>query len=482
MKKDKDEPRFQPYRTSRRLGDKFYRVPRLKPWQILPRIEIPRRKQGVSTIIFVWAFAAIILVGTLVLLSPLATNSGDWTHPVDALFTATSATCVTGLTVVDTANHWSTFGEIVILLLIQIGGFGIMTVATLLLMAGNRRIGLTQRVLIRESMGINRLGGVVRIVKQMAIFTITLEILGAGLIYLRLATLYPTGEAIWKSVFHSISAFNNAGFDLFGNFNSLIAFRHDAYFLMITFGLVFIGGISYLVIADVFRVRKWVRLSLDTKLILTTTISLLVFGTVVLFFNEMNNPATMGSLSLSQKILDAFSHSVSSRTAGFSTINVADFTTYSLFFLMFLMFIGGSPGSTAGGIKVTTFGLLAATVINALRGKERPGAFGREFQQRQIVRAFTLMILALTLVAVFVFILSIIEDFPFIGLLFETVSAFGTVGLSTGITPELSLTAKLMLSVLMFIGRLGPLALIITLIHRTQTTEFHYPKDMINMG
>jgi trk system potassium uptake protein TrkH len=413
---------------------------------------------------------------------PVATESGQTTSPVDAIFTATSASCVTGLSVVDTADHWSYFGEAVILVLAQCGGWGFMTLATLFLLALGRRIGLRERILIRESMGVEKLGGVVRIIRGIAIFTIIGEIIGAALVYLSLSTQYTTGVAIWKSVFQSVSAFNNCGFDLFGGLRSMSNYQGDPMLILTTAGLIIFGGISYLVVADIARARNFTRLSLDSKLVITTTISLLALGTLIIFLTEMNNPATLGPLPISQKILNAFFHAVTPRTAGFATLNVGNFANYTLFFTIFLMFVGGASGSTAGGIKVNTFGMLIATILSTIRGKEKAGAFGREFTTQQIYRAITLAILSVVLIAVVVFILSVTEKFTFLQLLFETVSAFGTVGLSTGITPGLSITGKLLVTLMMFIGRVGPLALVLSLAQRQRITEFSYPEETIRIG
>lgn len=469
-------------RSVKKPGERVFRVRQPMSWQILPRMMKPSRQRGTSTSLILLGFFGIIVLGTLLLMFPTATESGKITHPVDALFTATSATCVTGLSVVDTADYWSPFGEAIILVLIQSGGFGFMTLATLFLLALGRRIGLRERILIRESMGVERLGGVVRIVRQIAIFTIIIEILGAALVYLSVSTHYTPGVAAWKSIFQSVSAFNNAGFDLFGGFRSMTGFQGDPLLVLTTAGLIIFGGISYLVIADFARVRSFGHMSLDSKLVITTTLGLLVFGTVVILLTELNNPATLAPLPLSQKILNAFFHAVVPRTAGFYTLNIGSFAVYSLFFTMFLMFIGGASGSTAGGIKVNTFGMLIATILSTVRGNEQAGAFGRRFTTQQIYRALTLVIFSMTIIAVFVFILSITEKFTFLQLLFETVSAFGTVGLSTGITPELSIPGKVLISLMMFIGRVGPLALILSLAQRQKVTEYSYPQEGIRIG
>lgn len=429
-----------------------------------------------------YGFAAVILIGTLLLMIPAATADGTAADPTTALFTSASAVCVTGLVVVDTNDYWSSFGEGVILFLIQIGGFGFMTTATLVLLALGRRIGLRERLLIKEAMGVTQLGGVVRIVRQMALFTIFAEVLGAALIYIRLSTQFSNNLAIWKAVFHSISAFNNAGFDLYGGFRSISDFQTDPLIILTTAGLFILGGISYMVVSDTLRNRKFVHLSLDSKMVITMTIFLLALGTIVLFLTEMNNPSTLGHLTLPQKILNAFFHAATPRTAGFASLNIGSFAVYSLFFTMLLMFIGGAAGSTAGGIKVNTFGLLIATIISTLRGNENPTAFQREINTEQIQRALTLLILAVIFIFSMVFILSITEHIGFVDLLFETMSAFGTVGLTTGVTPLLSIAGRLLIILTMFVGRIGPLTLILTLTLRQRPSDFNYPKETVRIG
>jgi len=401
---------------------------------------------------------------------------------VDALFTATSAVCVTGLVVVDTADYWSLFGQIVILVLIQAGGFGFMTSATVFLLAFGRRIGLQERLLIRESMGLAQLGGLVRIVKRMAVFTLVAEVIGAAIFYLHFSTQYSAGTALRVSLFQSISAFNNAGFDLFGSFRSLSDYQGVPLVVLPTAVLIFLGGISFLVVFDIAKSRNWRRLSLDSKMVLTTTVSLLALGIIVILFTEWNNPDTLGAMSQPQRLLNAFFQSVTARTAGFSTITMANVADYTLFFTMLLMFVGGASGSTAGGIKINTFSMLVATIWSTIRGRERAGAFGRQFNTQQIHRALTLVMFSLGLVCLVVFILTVTEEFHFLNLLFETVSAFGTVGLSTGITPNLSMAGRLIITGTMFAGRLGPLTLALALIQRQQPTAYRYPEEAVRIG
>ncbi len=465
-------------------GDKVFRPARYRarPWRILlPAIPRPRTG-GSSSLILIYGFAGLIACGTILLILPISTKTGQLTSPVDALFTATSAVCVTGLVVVDTADYWSLFGQIVILVLIQAGGFGFMTSATVFLLAFGRRIGLQERLLIRESMGLTQLGGLVKIVKRMAVFTLVAELIGTALFYLYFSAHYSFGTALRVSLFQSISAFNNAGFDLFGSYRSLSDYQGVPLVVLPTAALIFLGGISFLVIFDIAKSRNWRRLSLDSKIVLTTTVALLALGIIVILLTEWNNPDTLGAMSQPQRLLNAFFQSVTARTAGFSTINTANVADYTLFFTMLLMFVGGAPGSTAGGIKVNTLGMLVATIWSTIRGKERAGAFSRQFNTQQIHRALTLVMFSIGLVCLVVFILTVTEEFRFLNLLFETVSAFGTVGLSTGITPDLSMAGRLIITGTMFVGRLGPLTLALSLIQRQLPTAYRYPEEAVRIG
>ncbi len=413
---------------------------------------------------------------------PISSAEGHSTTAVNAFFTSASAVCVTGLVVLDTGTYWSSFGQGLILALIQIGGFGFMTSATLLLLAFGRRIGLKERLLIGQSIGISRIGGNVGLVKRMAIFTALSELIGALILFFRFSSYESFRTAIWQSIFHSISAFNNAGFDIFGDFQSLTQYRTDTLLILATAALIFLGGISFIFIADLVRVRNLFKLALDSKLILWSTISLLVIGTVVMLLAQFTGSTAFTDLSISDKVLGAFFHSVTTRTAGFTTIQITNLAPDVLFFTMFLMFIGGASGSTAGGIKVSTFGMIMATIISTLRGREHAGAFGREFNQQQIYRAISIIILSLVVIVIATFLLTIYEDSSFTELLFETYSAFGTVGLSTGITPFLSTAGKIIITITMFIGRLSPLTLALALLQYQQPSSYRYPEENIRIG
>ncbi|MFA4837062.1 MAG: TrkH family potassium uptake protein [Dehalococcoidia bacterium] len=461
------------------------RVSRIKPWRIPipPEMSFNPKHRPLSLAILIYGFAGIIALGAILLALPISSKNGEFTPFIDALFTATSAVCVTGLNVMpNTSAYFSPFGQLVILILIQIGGFGFMTSATLLLIALGRRIGLRQRLVIAESLGMSRTGGVILLIKQYALIILVIEAGGAALLYVSFSNDSPFWTALWHSVFQSVSAFNNAGFSVVGGSQGLIPYQNDALVLLVTAGLIFLGGISFILMADVFKNWSFARLSLDSKLVIVTTIILLGLGTIVILISEYTNADTLGPLSFGNKLLVAFFQSVTPRTAGFQAIDMGLAAEYTLFFTIILMFFGGASGSTAGGIKVNTVGMLSATMWSSLTGKENAGAFGREFQTQNIYRAMALVMLALGFVCAVVLVLSTIEDFSFLKLLFETVSAFGTVGLSTGITPYLTAAGKLIIIVTMFIGRLGPLTLALVLVQRQKPSTHRYPYDSVRIG
>jgi trk system potassium uptake protein len=466
-----------------RAGDKIYHVPRVATNRFtLPRMRSPRKFIGFSLLSFVYGFAAMIAVGTILLVLPVSSRSGQFTPFITCLFTSTSAVCVTGLVVVDTLDHWSLFGQAVILLLIQFGGLGFMTSTTVFLMAIRRKIGLRGRLLAGGSVGLSQIGGVVRLTRNILYFTLIAEAAGAIIFFTRFAYQNEWPFSLWKSVFQAVSAFNNAGFDLFGGFRSLTGYYNDYLVLLTTAALVILGGISFVVVNNIFRARGLHHTSVDTKLVLLITLILLAAGTAVVLITEYYNPQTLGNLPLPLKILNSFFQSVTARTSGFNTLHTGSLTIFALLFIMLLMFIGGSSGSTAGGIKVNTIGLIFITIWNTVRGRDRPEAFGRELPLEQIFRGITLLVLALGLLFVVFYVLSITENFPSIDILFETVSAFGTVGLSTGITPDLSLAGKAIIIVMMFIGRLGPLTLTLALARPRKIDPFRYPKDSVRIG
>jgi trk system potassium uptake protein len=471
---------FTPH--SPRLGDKIFRIPRAKPLHLMLPGEIKRHPVNVSLSTVLHGFAAMIVAGAALLMLPFASNTGTWTSPVDALFTSTSAVCVTGLVVFDTADHFSLFGQIIILVLIQLGGLGFMTGATLFLMALGRRIGLRERILIKESLGEEVYGGLLKLVLRIVLFTLIAESIGAVILSFRFAASESVGVGIWKGLFHSISAFNCAGFDINGGFKSLIDYQSDPVVLITIAALIILGGISFTVVQDIIRLHNFKKLSVNSKLVIVSTVILLGIGTIIFFVAEYSNVNTFAEMPILQKLLNAFFHAVTPRTAGFSTIDVSKMMTYSLFFTILLMFVGGASGSTAGGIKVNTFGAITIILWNIIQGKEHPSAFGREFRIQDVFRVLTIITLSIGIIFLGVTILSVTEKFSFLNILFEVVSAFGTVGLSTGITPDLSAAGKIVIVLIMFVGRLGPLTMALSLVQKRKPTLYRYPEESFKVG
>lgn len=433
--------------------------------------------------ILVLGFAVVILTGGLLLTLPVSARSGQLTPFLDALFTATSATCVTGLVVVDTGKHFSLFGQLVILLLIQVGGLGIMTMATLYALVIGKRITLRERLLIQESLGQFQMAGVVRLTRAIILITLATESLGSLILFLRFLSDYPPLKAFYFAVFHTVSAFNNAGFDLFGT--SLMGYVGDPVVILTISGLIIAGGLGFTVIYELLSLARGRHgLSLHSKVVLKVTGLLLLFGTVLILLFEFRNPETLAYLDWKAKLLGAFFHAVTPRTAGFNSLPTGQLTQATLFLTILLMFIGGSPAGTAGGIKTSTFATILGAVWMIIRGKHDLEFFGRRLPNEIVAKALVLMILAMFLVGTVVMVLLLAEDWPFLDLAFETVSAFGTVGLSTGVTPTLSPIGKVAIILTMFAGRVGPLTLAMALAaQRTQqVASIRLPEERILIG
>jgi trk system potassium uptake protein len=472
----------------RRPGDRRVRVERQRPQQFTLKPPTRVRRPPPPALSLLILFLVLVSVGTVLLMLPVATNDGSATRFIDALFTATSAACVTGLVVLDTATHWSPFGQVVILLLIQAGGFGIMAGSTLLLLIFiGRRTTLRDRVLVQESLGGLQLGTVTNLVKRIAIFTLVCEAIGAVVLSIAFVSgpeAGPPGDplGIWWGIFHSVSAFNNAGFDLTGGFRSLIPFRDD-WIVLLTIGvLLSLGGLGFAIVGDALGRRRWSRLTLETKLVLSATAALLVGGAVVIGFTEWANPLTLGALPTEQRLLNAFFESATLRTAGFTALETAAFFEETLFVVMALMFIGGASGSTAGGIKVNTFSVLLIAIVSTVRGQPSAMAFGRRIQHAIVYRALAVALLAIGFVFVIGVGLTLTTEATFVQTLFEAVSAFGTVGASTGITPDLTDPARLITSFAMFVGRLGPLTLVLALAARARPIPYRPAVEAVRIG
>lgn len=470
----------------RRPGDRRIRIERARPQEV--ELSTPKRvrRPPPPGLVLVGGFAVAIAIGTLVLMLPFSSAAGTWTDPLTALFTSTSAVCVTGLVVVDTATYWSAAGQVVILAMIQAGGFGIMTSSTLLLFLLVRgRTRLRDRVLVQESIGAPQLGDVVKVMRRVAAFTLIAEAVGAGVLTLAFvvgADTSGTIEAAWWGLFHSISAFNNAGFDLTGGFRSLAPFADDWIVLGMIGFLIVIGGLGFAIVDDVFTRRRWSALGLETKVVLLTSAVLLVVGAAFIAVLEWANPATLGSQPEPQRILNATFESISLRTAGFSSMNVNAYVDGTLFIVMALMFIGGASGSTAGGIKVNTFSTLLISIISTTRGRSSAEAFGRRFPPEVVSRALTVALLAVAFVFVVGLVLTITSELRFVEVLFEAVSAFGTNGTTTGITRQLGAESQLVVIVTMFIGRLGPLTLVLILAARARPTRYRPAVESMRIG
>lgn len=434
--------------------------------------------------ILVLGFAIVILIGAFLLTLPIATENGGGLSFLDALFTATSATCVTGLVVVDTGNTFSTFGELVILFLIQIGGLGFMTFATFLFILLGKKVSLKERLLLKEAFNADSTAGMVKLVRRILLFTVIVESIGGIILSIRFSHDMPVGRAIYFGFFHSISNFNNAGFDVMGNFDSFTKYVDDPFVVLTVIVLIIIGGLGFIVINELYEYRKTHRLSLHTKVVLSATFILIAGASILIFIFEYGNNKTLGPLSPTGKILGALFHSVSPRTAGSNTLSVADLTHPTLFLTILLMFIGGGSGSTAGGIKISTFAVLIATALTQLKGRESVVLFKRRIAVETILKALTVAMSGLMVVVIVTFLLSITEKGhnDFIMYLFEATSAFGTVGLSMGLTPELSPIGRIIIIITMFIGRLGPLTLGFAITKRAKKEAYLHPKGNIMIG
>ncbi len=447
--------------------------------------------------ILVTGFLCIIIVATFLLMLPISTNAKVVTPFIDALFTATSAVCVTGLVVVNTLEHWSIFGKIIILACIQVGGLGFMTLVSMIFVLMGRRITLKNRLLMQEAMNFSTTSGVVRFTQIVLKLTFLIEGIGAVLLSVVFIPRYGIFTGICYSIFHSISAFCNAGFDILGD-NSLMNYVGNEWLNVTIMLLIICGGLGYTVWLDTYDAFKlklnsaehftwrqaFYKLSLHTKLVWILTISLILFGFIFFFFAEYHNPATLGPLSLGDKITAAMFQSVSPRTAGFNTLPLDELTVGSQLITIFLMFIGGSPAGTAGGIKTVTIGLLAISAYSVLQGNTTIVIFRKKIAIDQILKALTVITIGLIITTVMLTILTFTEDATFMELLFETVSAFATVGLTLGITSTLSLTGKFVIIILMFVGRLGLITMGVALMIKQSKNPLgiHYPEEKVLVG
>lgn len=423
------------------------------------------------------SFLFLIVVGTLCLKLPFATTTPiSWT---DALFVATSATTVTGLSVFDPGTTLTIFGQLVLLFLIQCGGIGLMTFAVALLIVLGKKIGLQHRVYLQESFNQNSVGGIVNLVKLILTFVLTVEAIAIVIMTLHWLPRFGFTDALYLSVFHVVSAFNNAGFSLFPD--NLIGFSADPIVNIVLSALFILGGLGFTVVIDIYQKKTFRQWSLHTKMMITGTIVINVIAALTIFLLEYGNPATLGNMPLYEKIMASYFQGVSPRTAGFNTLNFGDMEDPTLLFTMLLMFIGGGSASTASGIKLTTFIVVILATIAFLRQRGEPDLFGRSIRMDTVIRSLAITTISLLLVIAFIFMLTVTEKIPFLPLAFEVVSAFGTVGLSMGITNQLSDLGEVLLSMVMFVGRIGPLTLFFLLM-KPKKVHYRYPYDQIFTG
>ncbi len=448
-------------------------------------IDKNKRKLRPMTVLIA-GFLAVILTGTLLLMLPVSSSAGEVTDPITAGFTAVSATCVTGLTTVEPGMHWSVFGQIVILCMIQVGGLGFMTMAVLLSLIIRRNISPRERMIVAMSYNLNDYGSTVKLVRRILLGTVGFEIIGAALLSIRFIPKFGTGRGIYMSVFHAISAFCNAGFDILGNGNSVGDYYNDPLVCLTLMALVIIGGIGFIVWGDVVNFARTRRkLSVYSKFVLILTAVFTVLGTLYVAVSEWNNPLTIGNYSVGEKLLCSAFQSVTWRTAGFATVDQASLHGATKIFGGIMMFIGGASGSTAGGVKVATIGILALTVARVSIGRTEINLFKRRVPTGVILRAMTIVTIQLLLIFTATLLCNVVSDAPLIDLFYEVVSAGGTVGLTASLTPTLHPFALIVLMCMMFFGRLGILTITFAIAQRLNERSpsiITYPDANILIG
>ena len=436
-----------------------------------------------------FGFLAVITLGTILLMLPFSTATGNWNSPVVALFTATSAVCVTGLAVVDTGTDFSFSGQLVILVLAQVGGLGYMTFTTFLIMLTGRRFDLRHKIAIQQALDRREMEGSGNIIRSIIAGTLIFEITGIFLLLLVFVPDFGWDKGLWYAIFHSISAWNNAGFSLFSN--SLVDYNSSALLVFTISGLVIFGGIGYQVILEMFfwlrdRLRRNPRnivLSLDYKVAVSTTLFLLFLGLLGFFLVEVRNSETLRNLSIRSQFLAAWFQSMTTRTAGFNSIDIGGMTTAGLFITIAFMFVGASPGGTGGGMKTTTIRVLTSCTKSILQGKEEVLLYERRIAVSLILKAVGVIVGSVTAVIICTILISLTDPtFDFIQILFEVVSAYATVGLSTGITSDFSIWGKLILILTMYMGRVGVLLLMSAVLGDPKPSNVHYPEEDLLVG
>lgn len=439
--------------------------------------------------IMLLGFALVILTGALLLKLPISTRIPEGTPFVDCLFTATSAVCVTGLAVLETSAHWTVFGKVVIITLIEIGGLGFMTIGAAIPILIGKKINLHQRVLIKEALNQDKLAGGVRLLKNVLQYSFVTE--GIGALFLSTVFIPEFGwfRGIGYSLFHSISAFCNAGFDLMGSshgaFTSLMYYYNNPIVVLTISGLIILGGIGFTVVQSVKTFKPFRTFSVSSKLAIVTTLFLLAFGTLFILISESGNPLSIAGMPRTDQLQVAFFQSTTARTAGFATVDLGTFRDSTIFVLIILMFIGASPASTGGGIKTTTFAVLMATVFTFLKNDADVTIYKRKVSSENLRKALGVLCLSLTFVLIGTYLLTLTQNpahFDLTASLFECVSAFATVGLSVGGTPNLDSFGKAVIMLLMYIGRVGTITIMTAIVHKTNIYNVRYPEENVIVG
>ena len=450
------------------------------------QIFMKRSRQLSATRVIALTFAGIILLGAVLLSLPIASRSGESCGFLDALFTATSATCVTGLTRFDTWTQFNGFGQTVIICLIQVGGLGFMSIATLVVFLLRRKVGLKQRMVMAQALSVSDMDSVVRLQKWVLVGSFSIEALGALILTLRFLPEYGFGTALKWGVFHSISAFCNAGFDIFGQVSSsgsLVMFQSDPLVLLTLAALVILGGLGFLVWQDVVLNRRFKKLSVYSRLVLVSTVGLLVAGTAAVALTEWNNPQTLGNMSLGDKLLNSFFQSVTLRTAGFFSFDQAGMTDGCKALSVLFMLVGGASGSTAGGIKIVTVMVLLLFLLSRARGKSVVTVFKRTIPEAQVLDAMTIVGIVAGLAMLGGIFISLTSPVSFINGLYESASAIATVGITAGATSSLSVAAQIMIIIFMYFGRVGILTISLGFLMGSRAQErFRYAETNLLIG
>lgn len=430
------------------------------------------------------SFMSIILIGALLLTLPISSRSGEATPFIDALFTSASATCVTGLVVYDTYTHFSLFGQIVILSLIQIGGLGFMIIATLFSLMLKRKIGLKERGMLQESVSTIHIGGIVRLTKHILFGTVIFEAIGAIILALRFYPDMGLKQGLYNGVFHSISAFCNAGFDLMGRFepsSSLTLYSGDIVVNLVIMSLIVVGGVGFLVWEDIFTNKlKFCKYRLHTKIVLVVTATLIIVPAIIFYSIERTN--SFAGMGTTESWLASFFQSITPRTAGFNTVNIAELSEGSILLTIILMVIGGSPGSTAGGVKTTSFAVIILSLIASIRHTEDINVFNRRLERDVIKKAYDVITIYFMCCALAVLLICALQPFGLKEVFFEVVSALSTVGMSTGITPDLNSLSKFIITLLMFFGRVGGLSVALVFSEKKEYIPIRKPVEKISIG